>query len=619
MRELAMMVGALAAVLIAGRAAVALDGPIGNVPARSTVSLNGTWQVLVDRYDEGVSDYLSRPKAAGWWVDRDAAPHELNEVVFGEASTLEVPGDWNSQREELFWYEGAVWYRREFVWTPTPGRRVFLCFGAVATDATVWVNGQEVARHAVGFTPFQAEVTGVLRDGENTVHVRVNNQRRADGVPGLKTDWWNYGGITRSVDLVEVAETFVRDAHVGLDPADPDRVVGWVTLDGPGKAHRMVTVSLGQEITLAMQADDTGRAEFAADAAGLERWSPSHPARHTFTVQTDGDVLRDRIGLRTVTTDGGRILLNGEPVLLRGISIHEEAPDREGRAWSEADARTLLGWAKDLGCNTVRLAHYTHNEHMARVADEMGLMVWAEIPVYWTLDYENPATLEEAKTHLREMIARDHNRASVIVWSIGNETGDDPGPTAFRAELGREAKRLDPTRLLSAAMFARQVREAPGHGAVGSADRRLVKMVVDDPFGEMADILAINAYIGWYHDRPDEIGGVEVELAWDKPFMLSEFGAGVKRGLHGDREHRWTEEYGVWLYENTLAWSEGLPNFAGMSPWILKDFRSPRRPLHGTQDWYNRKGLVDERGERKDVFGVVREHYRRMAEATPDP
>lgn len=606
------MLGAVAAATLGAE-------PIGNVPGRSTMSLNGTWQVLVDRYDEGEHDYLSREKSAGWWVEREAQPHELNEVVFTDASTLEVPGDWNSQRDELFFYEGIVWYRRAFEFEPKEGTRTFLCFGGANKDARVWVNGQEVVRHHIGFTPFQAEVTGVLRAGTNVVHVRVDNTRRADGVPAMKTDWWNYGGITRRVDLVTVPQTFVRNASVGLDPSDPGHVVGWVQLDGPEAGHRMVSVKLDDTIALGVETDENGRAAFGGSRGTLGLWSPSKPTLHDFEASIGGDTFRDKVGLRTIRTDGGRVVLNGEPVVLRGVSIHEEAMSRDGRAWSEADARELLGLAKELGCNMVRLAHYTHNENMVRVADELGLMVWAEIPVYWTLEYDNPATLEEAKTHLREMVARDRNRASVIIWSIGNETGDEPVRTAFRRALGEEVRRLDPTRLLSAAMFARQVREQPGYGNVGSADAKLVKLIVDDPFGEMADILAINIYIGWYHDRPDEIGAVQVELAWDKPFMLSEFGAGVKRGLHGPREHRWTEEYGVWLYENTLAWTDGLPNFAGMTPWTLKDFRSPRRVLAGIQDWYNRKGLTDERGQAKDDFGVVREHYRELRERFPDP
>lgn len=595
------------------RAAPPTETLVGNVPGRSTTSLHGPWQVLVDRYDEGTSNYLSQPKEAGWWVDRPHDPTSLNEVVFSDTSTLSVPGDWNSQRPELLYYEGTVWYKRGFDWRPRDGRRVFLCFGGANKDARVWVNGREVMHHRVGFTPFHAEVTDWVRAGHNTVHVRVNNERRFEGVPGLKTDWWNYGGLTRRVDLVEVPTTFIRDAHVELDPKSPSTAVGWVQLDGPKRGARVVSVALGDSDLLEVETNAEGRAEFSAPVGSLGLWSPTQPTLHDFVVSIGSDVFEDRVGLRTLTTRAGEILLNGAPIVFRGVSIHEEALSRPGRAWSEADARELLGVAVELGCNMVRLAHYTHNEHMTRVADELGLLVWAEIPVYWTLDYASEATLAEAKTHLREMIARDHNRASIGVWSIGNETGDDPVRTRFRLALGEEVKRLDAGRLLSAAMFARQVRSKPGHGQPGSADARLTRLVVEDPFGALADILAINIYIGWYHDRPDEIGGVQVELAWEKPFMISEFGVGVQRGNRGPREHRWTEAYGSWLYENTLAWSETLPNFAGMTPWILKDFRSPRRPLHGVQDGYNRKGLTDETGQKKDVFAILQNHYRRLA------
>ena len=119
---------------------------------------------------------------------------------------------------------------------------------------------------------------------------------------------------------------------------------------------------------------------------------------------------------------GTDILLNGRPIFLRGICIHEEAPLRGGRAYSREDALTLLGWAKELGANFVRLAHYPHNEFMVREADRMGIMVWSEIPVYWTIQWENPATLENARNQLKEMIARDKNRAAVVIWSVANET-----------------------------------------------------------------------------------------------------------------------------------------------------------------------------------------------------
>lgn len=591
---------------------------IGNSAERTGVSLDGEWQVLIDRYNEGLTDYLGREKNPGWWVEREnLSPWDLDEAAFDARNTLAVPGDWNTQRDELFFYEGIVWYRRAFDASElSSDQRLFLCFGGANKRATVWLNGVEVAQHDVGFTPFHTEVTEVVKQGKNVVIVRVDNTRRSEGVPALKTDWWNYGGLTRSVRLVSTPATFVRDIEFDLEQVD--RVRGMIHLDGPaasGKPVRVRIPDLG--VDSVVRADANGSAFFDfTPKRSIERWSPESPTLYTAEVLLDDQLhMTERVGFRTIETDGGEILLNGKPVVFRGISVHEESLSRRGRATGEADARELLALAKELGCNMVRLAHYTHNETMVRIADEMGLLVWSEIPVYWTLEYENPAVLEEAKLHLREMIARDKNRASIAVWSIGNETGDEPVRTAFRLALGEEVRRLDPSRLLSAAMFARQIREEPGYGKDGSAGARLVGLRVDDPFGAMADILAINLYVGWYHDRPDEFNGAPVELEWDKPFMLSEFGAGIKQGYRGDQNQRWTEEYGVWLYENTLAWSETLPNFAGMTPWILKDFLSPRRPLHEIQGWYNRKGLVSETGAKKDVFGVVQRHYRKLAES----
>jgi beta-glucuronidase len=522
-----------------------------------------------------------------------------------------VPGDWNSQRPELFFYEGLVWYRNAFE-KPEHGERFFLRFGAVNRRATVWLNGAELGSHEVGFTPFAFEVTDRLVEGENVVMVRVDNRRRGDDVPGLLTDWWNYGGITREVSVLGTPEIFVRDWSVGLS-ADGSAIEGWVRVDGAGAGERVTVGIPGAGLSISAATDASGIARFRGSPAGVERWSPGSPRLYDITLSAGGDRVTDRVGFRTIGAEGGDILLNGERVFLRGISIHEEAPGG-GRAWSEAHARTLLGWAKELNCNYVRLAHYPHNGHMLRVADELGLMVWAEIPVYWVIDYENPRTLRLAETHMREMIERDKNRASVVIWSVGNETGDDPERTAFRVALGEKVKAWDPTRLLSAACFMRTTRDADG---------AITEMHVDDPFGEVADVLAVNEYVGWYHDEPEDLSrpgherGVDVVLGWDKPFVVSEFGAGVKQGYRAAAETRWSEAYGVRLYAHTLNWLEGVEELDGVSPWILKDFRSPRRPLYGVQDWYNRKGLISSGGVRKDVFRVLSERYERWGHEPP--
>src|SRR5262249_43009203 len=158
-----------------------------------------------------------------------------------------------------------------------------------------------------------------------------------------------------------------------------------------------------------------GYAAFEFDAA-LKLWWPEDPKLYDVVIESETDRLQDQIGFRTIETKGTDILLNGKPVFLRGVCIHEEAPFRGGPAFSREDASTLLGWAKELGVNFVRLAHYPHNENMIKEADRRGILVWSEIPVYWTILWENPGTLENAQNQLSEMIARDKNRAAVIIW-----------------------------------------------------------------------------------------------------------------------------------------------------------------------------------------------------------
>lgn len=599
---------------------VAVD-VIQDVEARPHVSLKGEWQYIVDPFDTGAITPWSGPRAPddpeAFWAPQGARDqtHRI-EHRFDDAHTLDVPGDWNSQRPELPYYEGPLWYRRTFdVDHPNDGRRRFLCFGAVANRARVWLNGHDVGAHEGGFTPFDLEITDALRPGENELVVLADNTRRPDTLPALNFDWWNYGGITRDVLLVDLPPTFIRDERVGLSD-DGSRIRGWASLDGPDRSApirlRIPDLSIDVETT----PDAAGVARFDVPVPdNLERWSPAHPRLYDVTLSAGDDSLHDRVGFRTVTTRGPDILLNDHPIFLRGICLHEEAPERAGRAWSEADARLLLGWAKELGCNYVRLAHYPHNEHMLRVADEMGLLVWAEIPVYWRIEFDNPDTLAAAKTMLAEMITRDKNRASVIIWSVGNETGERPEGARFRTTLAHFVKDADPTRLISAALLARLKFEKDTGG-----ESHLARMVVDDPFADDADVLAINEYAGWYYGSVDDIPSVKVVLPADKPLVISEFGAGAKQGFRGDPTEPWSEDLAARIYERQIEWfrSGTIPNLRGVSPWILKDFRSPRRVLYNVQDGYNRKGLISKDGFRKLDFAVLQRYYRQVAAEHPD-
>lgn len=431
----------------------------------------------------------------------------------------------------------------------------------------------------------------------NSLVVKVDSTRLKAGVPTLVTDWWNYGGLTRSVMLVELPETFVQDYFIQLRRGTRNSIEGWVKLNGKNATQKVNIEVPEAKLSKSVSPDANRYAQFNFNA-DLTLWSPEQPKLYNVAVTTAGDTVWDQIGFRTIEVKGGDILLNGKQIFLRGVCIHEEAPLRSGRAFSIEDARLLLGWAKEMGCNFVRLAHYPHNEFMIREADRLGLMVWSEVPVYWSISWENPATLALAQSQLTENIARDHNRAAVILWSVANETPEGKARLAFLRKLIERARSLDQTRLLTAAMLNHYVGDT-------------TKMI-DDSLGEYLDVLGCNEYIGWYDGLPAKTDGIEWKTTYQKPVIMSEFGAEAVYGLHGDELTRWTEEYQESFYRHSLAMLNKITFLRGTCPWLLMDFRSPRRPLAGIQDFYNRKGLISDRGEKKEAFYVMQEFYRRL-------
>ena len=391
-RRFALALAALLLLTAAAARAQAAAPLIQNVQARKIISLDGLWRIIIDPYENGYYDYRYEPSPNGYFKNaKPKSEGELIEYDFDTSDTLSVPGDWNSQAERLLFYEGTVWYKKSFDYRKPPGARLFVHFGAANYVADVYLNGEKLGRHEGGFTPFNFEVTDKIRERDNFLIVKVDNKRRRDAVPTLNTDWWNYGGLTRQVTLVETPASFIQDYSVQLVKGTLDRVGGWVKLDG-GKPGQKITVSIPEAgVTQTLRTDENGLARVQFDAR-LQLWSPERPKLYEVVIEAGADRVRDQVGFRSIEVRGTEIMLNGRPVFLRGICIHEEAPFRGGRAFSQEDARTLLGWAKELGANFVRLAHYPHNELMIREADRLGVLVWSEIPVYWTILWENPAT-----------------------------------------------------------------------------------------------------------------------------------------------------------------------------------------------------------------------------------
>lgn len=577
-----------------------------NTSNRNTTTLNGTWNYIVDPYETGYYNYRYEPydqqpqnnNSAFYNNYHTADKLELVEYDFDKSLTLTVPGDWNSQYEKLFYYEGTIWYKRSFDYTfSNHNNRLFVYFGAINYKAEVYLNGKKLGTHEGGFTPFYFEVTDIVKSKDNYLVVKVDNKRHKEAIPTINTDWWNYGGITRDVTLIEEPKTFIQDYKIQLKKGNAKTISGYVALNN-GAANEQITISIPElKINKSFATDEKGNIQFDINVKNINYWSPESPKLYEVFIKTAQQTLKDDIGFRTIETVGPDILLNGKSIFLRGICIHEENAMRGARAYNDADALVALNWAKEMGCNYVRLAHYPHNEHIVRLADKMGMMVWEEIPVYWTVDFTNEKTLNNAKNQLGEAIYRDKNRAAIIIWSMANETPPSDVRNTFLKNLINHSKSLDDTRLVSAALEK--------HFKDGLD-------VVDDEIGNYLDIVAFNQYTGWYGGSLEEAPNAKWNIIFNKPVVISEFGGGALQGLHGTVKERWTEEYQEYLYEQNLKMIEKIPNIRGTSPWILNDFRSPKRVLPGIQDGWNRKGLISNHGIKKKAFFTMQNFYKKI-------
>ncbi|HEX5154327.1 MAG TPA: glycoside hydrolase family 2 TIM barrel-domain containing protein [Parafilimonas sp.] len=583
--------------------ATAQPGFIQNIYARNYVNLDGRWHYVVDVYETGFRGFHGaradeEEKLGGFFENKQQqSKSELIEYNFDKSPTLNVPGDWNSQDEKLLYFEGTVWYQCSFNFHPQTGKRYFLRFNAINYDAYVSLNDKRLGVHAGGFTPFEFEVTRQLQDGNNFIVVKVNNTRRKENVPTDNFDWWNYGGITRDVLLAEMPSTFIRDYKIQLAKNDLKTITGYVQLDGADLSQQIRITIPEANLQATINTDANGKATFSIPVKSLNYWSPENPKHYKVLITSSTDTVIDEIGFRTIEAKGTDILLNGRSIFLRGICLHEEDPFIPGRPRSASDIKMLLTWARELNCNFVRLAHYPHNENTSRLADSMGLLLWEEVPVYWTIDWTNDSTLRNAQHQITDLIQRDKNRASVIVWSIGNETPNTPEREKFMEAMADSAHALDNTRLVSAALLTR------------TNDNTIA---IDDALGKKLDVVSFNEYYGWYSkEMPWEINKFGFNIAYNKPVIISELGADALGGFYADSATRFSEEYQKSFYQNQIQLISKVNNLRGVTPWILVDFRSPRRMNPDYQDGWNRKGLISETGQKKKAFQVLKDFYNK--------
>ncbi len=550
---------------------------------RTQQSLDGPWHFAIDQYDTCMR--------ARWFIERDHDAEGFRLPVdfsFDEWETVPVPSCWNVLKPEWFWYEGSAVYFREVDFLPGPvGERQFLHFEGANYATYVFLNGEYVGWHRGGSTPFSFEVTGRLRE-HNRLLVVVRDTRRPDQLPMDDTDWFNYGGLHRGVSIVRLPTTFIRDVFVALRPGSDFGIIDVrVEVDGEAASAVVEIPELGLRQGIALN-DGVGVVSLTARP---ELWGPGHPKRYDVRVSAADDTWSDLIGFREIRVDGTDILLNGQPIMLKGVAQHEESIER-GRSLDEADIRLNFALAQDLGCNYVRLAHYPHSRASARIADEIGMLLWEEVPVYWAIDFSNPVTIADGSNQLTELIRRDRNRASVIIWSVGNENPDTDERLAFMSGLSALAHKLDPTRPTSAACLS--------DPSIPRLDDRLVDYI---------DIIGLNEYFGWYEPDITRLPLLFKNSKLTKPVIISEFGADAVLGRHGGSDEFFTEEHQLALYQQQIAVLRTIDYVKGISPWILYDFRCPRRS-HVLLGYYNRKGLVDaSRTRRKLAFDAMKQFY----------
>ena len=551
---------------------------------RSSQQIHDGWRFVIDPFETGL-----RQK----WYSLESSPEKQNrdpwdyDPFVGEE--LSLPLSWNLLQPEFFHYEGSSWFTNQIELAPSDSKRIFLRVGASNYETFVFLNGEFLGVHLGGSTPFMVEL-GDAQLGANRLQFMVNNARSSNRVPMQNIDWFNYGGIHREVEIFETPRDFVKDFFTYLVPESDGHLVGF-EVEVAGNAEEFVTVEI-PELNFSIQIpikDGIARVESYLD--DLKLWSPEDPKLYDVKVFYGRDQVSDQVGYRDIQVQEERITLNGRPVFLKGICAHED-DEALGRVTSEEDIRKRFLHAKELGCNFMRLAHYPHHELAAKIADEVGMLLWEEVPVYWSINFASRETYDDCSNQLRELVKRDRNRASVIIWSVGNENADTDERLAFMSDLVEETRKLDFTRLVSAACLI-------NHSDHCIEDRLISKL----------DVVGVNEYFGWYEEPIEELQAIFSNSRIRKPIVITETGAGAKAGFFGDKELRFSEEHMAEVYRKQCEVWPKLKRLCGVSPWLLYDFRAARRQ-NRFQNGYNRKGLIaEDKLTKKKAFSILQSFY----------
>jgi len=571
---------------------------------RETIDLSGFWYFKTDPEGKGEAErWFEEERLTGW--DR-----------------LYVPCPWNEQDSVYTWYMGIAWYSRSFYipkdWN---GKAVSMFFEGVNYRAKVWVNKTLLGEHEGGFTPFCFRVEDKLRFGcDNRVFVMVDNTLTKKTIPpgeGMNRtyfDFFHYGGIHREVYLVATSKTYVSDVTVRTDIEDGRGIVNAsvsvVNETGEARFFQLILKVLDPDEaliedseTIFLEASSSKIVEKKIVVDNAKLWCPENP--HLYKLVTiiayngeEVDAVETRFGIRTISVDNGRILLNGRPVFLKGFGRHEDFPIL-GKTLNGAILRKDFGLMRDLGCNSFRTSHYPYSKTHMDLADEYGFLVILEMPTVGLWQgverLDDPEIIDKVRKIIREAIQRDKNRPSVIMYSLFNEP--DSRREEFRTllkEAIEEAKKNDSTRPLTFASC----------------------MHLEDKALDMVDVLSFNFYYGWYTLCGDleaasrALSSVLDELHKkhpDKPIIVTEFGADAITGVHRDPPEMWSEEYQAELIKTYWNIILSKKYVVGGHIWNFADFRVGQSPGRTT---LNRKGIFTRTRDPKLSARIVKELFR---------
>lgn len=554
-------------------------------------SINGVWYYRVDVKDEGENSSWMKEN----WLEDDS--YTIN--------FINLPNCWNSV-DKLERFEGIIWFFRilpEFS-SEDLMKDIIIEFKAINYHSKVWVNGVKIGENEGGFLPFRLKIpANVLRiDDNNFIFVRVENFRKQNRIPGRSFDWFNYGGIYRDVNLLILEKT--RIAWVGIQSqltltdslleikyeltsphSDQDLVIEWrLNYLGIRSSKTKYEGNSKKSIKEGLLETQRMKGKFGISISSPKLWSPETPHLYQLELKLEGsnDLYSVRFGIRTIRVEGSCILLNNNKIKLYGVNLHEERVPY-GRTIPTHLRREDILEIKSLNFNSLRTAHYPHDESLLDIADEEGILILEEIPVYWTLEFRNPKVLRLAARMLRKMIQRDYNHPSIIQWSVGNEIPlGNPSCRYFIKELIRLGKKSDESRLFTFVMEP-------------------ISSIFPVSLYGVTDINCLNIYFGWYYFSAKFLHYFMdiLRLGNDlNPWLITEFGAGAKYGYRRKNSTKFSEEYQAAVIGQKIRIAASKEYIAGWFIWIYRDFRSHMR-TNIYQKGFNRKGIVDERNRKK--------------------